>query len=269
MTPWSSLYLPSADAAQVAAQTQESLTALGYTLYNPFGVLPGKAYPHTVRLFVAPSVGGWVRVIGIPDAEQLPLLSRGTLCLWLALADAEADIAIYQAGAPAGVAALAPYLRSDCTIGSLSHVLDSPDLHVIEPEKPSDIPVLLLPDEIKSLAADVDSQQAQSMFERLTKTLFSRTAPSGDVAKAAQALIHAGHPPQWNSPGGNRIRALMGCLTMPPGWNDPDFVTLRDAYQVHERRQRNPHADLYPGDAEAMAHVMNALDYVPVYGGRS
>lgn len=268
MTPWSSLYLPYVDSAQVAAQVESSLTALGYTRYNPFGSMPGKAYPHTVRLFVAPAREGWVRVVGIPDVAQLPLLSRETVCLWLALDGSAADISIYAEGAAADAGALAPYLREGHTLDDLRRIIDSPEIHIIEPDKPADLPVTLLPDQFRALAADVDSQQAQSMFDRLTQSLFRRAAPSDDVASAAQALIRAGHPPQWNSPGGERLRALAACLSLPAGWHDPDFVTLRDAYQVHERRRRKPNADLYPGDAEAMAHVMDALDYLPVFGGR-
>jgi hypothetical protein len=60
----------------------------------------------------------------------------------------------------------------------------------------------------------------------------------------------------------------MNCLTIPLGWISPDFVALRDAYQLHERRRRNPNAMLYPGDAEAMAAVPNALDYAVVYAGK-
>ena len=54
---------------------------------------------------------------------------------------------------------------------------------------------------------------------------------------------------------------------MPSDWHAPDFTTLRDAYQVAERRQRRPNAGLYPGDAEALAAVPDALAYTPVYGG--
>ncbi|MBL8157537.1 MAG: hypothetical protein JNM70_25480, partial [Anaerolineae bacterium] len=42
---------------------------------------------------------------------------------------------------------------------------------------------------------------------------------------------------------------------------------LRDAYQLHSRRQRNPNARAYPGDEAVMAAVPDALMYTPVYGG--
>jgi hypothetical protein len=73
--------------------------------------------------------------------------------------------------------------------------------------------------------------------------------------------------PDWNSAGGARIRALADCLNIP-NWQAPDFVTLRDAYALHERRRRSPNATPYPGDAEALAAVPDALDYTPVYYGK-
>jgi hypothetical protein len=61
---------------------------------------------------------------------------------------------------------------------------------------------------------------------------------------------------------------VLGGLTIPSDWQEPDFVTLRDAYQLHERRRRNPNAPLYPGDAEAMEAVSDALDYIVLYAGK-
>ena len=60
----------------------------------------------------------------------------------------------------------------------------------------------------------------------------------------------------------------MDCLNIPD-WRAPDFVTLRDAYALHKRRQRSPNATLYPGDAEALAAVPDALTYTPIYAGKS
>ena len=100
---------------------------------------------------------------------------------------------------------------------------------------------------------------------RLTGNLLKKADSDERTAASARELIQ---PPDWNSPGARRLHALVGCLTLPPNWRDPDFVTLRDAYQLHARRQRKPDARLYPGDEEIMARVPNALDYIPVYGGR-
>ena len=112
----------------------------------------------------------------------------------------------------------------------------------------------------------VDMRQAQKMFDRLNAGLTQRSGNSGNET-AVRSLLQ-GNRPQWNSVGGAQIRELMARLTIPSGWQEPDFITLRDAYQLHERRRRNPNAPLYPGDEEAMAAVTNALDYIAVYAGK-
>ncbi len=99
------------------------------------------------------------------------------------------------------------------------------------------------------------------MFARMSGTLARK---AGDSEEAREML----RQPDWNSSGGARIQALMHCLRIP-AWRDPDFVTLRDAYALHIRRRRSPTAVLYPGDAEALAAVPNALSYTPVYAGKA
>ncbi|MGB1286519.1 MAG: hypothetical protein ACPG7F_08305, partial [Aggregatilineales bacterium] len=73
----------------------------------------------------------------------------------------------------------------------------------------------------------------------------------------------------WNSQGGQYIRALMACLTLPENWRTPDFTSLRIAYSLYKRRARRPNGMQLPGDVDAMAAVPDALDYVPVYGGKN
>jgi hypothetical protein len=128
------------------------------------------------------------------------------------------------------------------------------------------VPLDNLPEDVRAMAGQVNPAQAQKMFERLSGTLMKKASPGGNAADEARMML-AGHAPDWNSVGGQRLRALMACLTVPDHWREPDFVTLRDAYQVAERRQRKPDARLYPGDAKAIHSVPNALDYTPVYGG--
>lgn len=266
---WTSLYLP-CDEPLIPA-LQDSLTTLGYTLYNPFGLLPGKAYAQTVRLFAAPPVNGWMRVIGEPDARQLAPLSRQQLCLYVALDGKDAQIKVYADGEQVEPStALIPYLRA----GRLADELRKA-LHSVSPVEKAentgsplfDVPLDNLPDDLRAMAGQVNPAQAQRMFERLSEPLLRKVSPGGEAAGEARRLLAGGNAPDWNSVGGRRIRALMACLTVPDDWREPDFTTLRDAYQAHERRRRKPNARLYPGDAEAMRMVPNALDYTPVYGG--
>src|SRR5436305_14681566 len=96
MTSWSSLYLPCAD--NVVETLKDALKALGYHLYDPFGLIPGKAYPQVVRLFVAPAREGWTRIIGEPDADLLAPLSQIAPCLQIQLDGPNATIAAYENG---------------------------------------------------------------------------------------------------------------------------------------------------------------------------
>ncbi|MBI5668847.1 MAG: hypothetical protein HZC41_12645 [Chloroflexi bacterium] len=251
----------------VAQSLRESLVAAGYTLVNPFGLLPGKSYLHMVRLFVAPASGGWVRVIGSADAASLPPLSRLGVCLALALDGDRATITIYANGQPADLTALRPFLRPG-RADEVQKILSFSDVGVRHAVPlPSELPLDALPAELQSLAGSVNPAQAQKLFARLSAQALKR-AGAGSDAEAARALLSNEGAPDWNSAGGQQLRALMSCLTVPENWREPDFTTLRDAYQLHERRRRLPNARLYPGDAEALARVPDALAYLVVYGGR-
>lgn len=268
---WTSLYLP-CDEPLIPA-LQNSLTTLGYTFYNPFGLLPGKAYAQTVRLFVAPPANGWTRVIGEPDVRQLVPLSKQCLCLYVALDGKDAQIKVCADGEQVEPhAALIPYLRAGRSADDLQKALDSAPISPVEKEENAGSPMFVvsfdgLPNDLRAMAGQVNPAQAQQMFERLSGALMRKVSPGAEAAGEARRMLAGGNAPDWNSAGGRRIRALMACLTVPDDWREPDFTTLRDAYQVHERRRRKPDARLYPGDAEAMQNVPNALDYTPVYGG--
>lgn len=255
MTAFCSLYLPGADsiAASVTESIWSALTAFGYQFFDPFGLIPGKAYPHAVRLFVAPPRGGWTRVLGSPDPALLPPLSQIAPCLLVELDSADARIEAYANGAPASPeTAFAAYLRSpDCLERESTAGTTSPTLGGVSLDA--------LPNDVQALARNVDLRQAQSMFARLSGNLAAKT--SGDAGDLLRQ-------PDWDSASGRKIRTLMDCLSIPI-WQTPDFVTLRDAYALHKRRQRSPNATLYPGDADALAAVPDALAYTPIYAGKT
>src|SRR5688572_20004069 len=102
MAQWSSLYLHTSDTSSAAAALQAALANAGYTLYDPFGLMPGRAYPQAVKTFIAPLEGEWTRLIIAPDTlldEQLIIvLSRLALTLALTLEGEQALIAVYRDG---------------------------------------------------------------------------------------------------------------------------------------------------------------------------
>ncbi|MEP6986683.1 MAG: hypothetical protein ABI970_13840 [Chloroflexota bacterium] len=260
----------SEDSTVVIQQLQNSLTNLGYTLYNPFGLIPGKAYPRSVRLFVAPAVGGWVKVMGEPDEAQLAPLSQHTILIYTALTGSDADIWVYADGQAMAIeSALIPYLRPNLSADDLQKALHTTS-NIIQTDQPdSGLPFNALPDDIKAMAGKVDAGQAQKMFARMSGDFIKKISKVEGQADAARDLISGGAKPDWNSIGGARIRAVMNCLTIGDQWREPDFDDLRDAYPLLERRRRSPNARTYPGDDAVMAKVPDALTYTPVYGGAS
>ena len=264
---WNSLYLRSENTDTVSDTLRRSLTDLGYTLYNPFGLIPGKAYARSVRLFVAPAQAGWVKIIGAPDDAQLASLSAGTSLLYAVLAGTQADIRAYTNGTAVDlIPTLTPFLRPARTTADLQRALEATSNLVQDDARASGLPFEALPDNVKALAGNVNTGQAQKMFARLSGDLMKKVA-GGDQADAARALVSGGDAPDWNSSGGARIQALMNVLTVPPDWREPDFDQLRDAYQLHERRRRSPNARVYPGDDAVMNAVPDGLTYTPIYGG--
>lgn len=266
-TSWNSLFWLSNDSESVATALRESLVALGYELFNPFGLIPGKAYPYSARLFVAPPANGWVKVIGAPDERQMPLLNGNFL--YLKLNDSRATIRFFAGGQSLDLEpSLIAYLKPNLTVADLQLALDNPHIAKISPlDTPlGGVPMEALSEDIQSMARQINPNQAQKLISRLSDTLLKRSGGE-EQAKAARALVEEPHQPDWNGPGGLQIRALINCLTIPANWHEPDFIALRDAYQLHERKRRNPKARAYPGDEETMAKVPNALAYIPVYGG--
>lgn len=270
---WGSLYLPFADRETLLTCLQDTLVSAGFELYDPFGLIPGKAYPHTQRFFVAPAMQTWTRIVGLPQLEICKALSQFAPCLSLELDGTEALIDVFQHGEQVDPqSALIPYLRDGVDPNRLEHALTATNLS-IAPRENSGGTFTNLPDDVQALAGDVDMAKAQQMFDRLSgglmKKMGQRTGTDSEsMSEAAKDLI-GGNAPDWNSVGGARLSTLMACLTIDENWREPDFTSLRDAYQLHNRRQRNPNARLYPGDAEAMAKVPDALDYTPVYGGKT
>ena len=261
---WASLYSPSADPPALARSLHAALAAEGYVAFDPFGLLPGPAYADAVRLFVGPVRAGWVRVLGVLDPALRAALARDCDFVYAALGP---DGAVFDAGRAGGhcdrAAFLADHLRPGCVPADLARALSGEALAPVEAGGP-DSPFDHLPDDVRALGAGVDPRQAQKLFDRLSGQLMRK---AGADADAAGDLLKGGGP-DWNSADGRRIRAVLGCITLPGDWRAPDLETLRDAYRLHNRRARKPDARLYPGDAETMARVPDSLAYIPVYAGK-
>jgi hypothetical protein len=249
MVAWYSVYFPLEDYEQLATRLRDWLIAAGYTPFNPFGLMPGRVYRDAARAFIAPPRDGWTRMIAEKPFSLPP-------CPLIVAASLEgAPITTYVDGVSVDPAvALADY-------PGISDALTAPISPAAAPENLGGVPFAALPADARKLAAKIDPAAAGKLFDRLSANVLGKVG--GDAADAGALLAAA----DWNSVNGERIRRVMACLRLS-AWRDPDFITLRDAYALHERRRRTPNAPLYPGDAETLNAVPNALDYRPLYAGR-
>jgi hypothetical protein len=273
MGGWHCTFLPHEDHSAIASTLRSALMALGYTLFDPFSVVPGRTYPLAVRLFVAPSTDGWTRVLGQlddpPRAEVLTALSGIAPVLYAALQDDQAFLWAYKDGQPVEAdSAFADCLCTGLTPDDLRRALRERPAPTASHQEVAEATLSTLPPDIQALgeARGVDRRQAARLFERISRGALARSGAEGQEA-AARALVTAGEV-NWSGTAGRWLRGALEHLTIPTGWAQPDFISLRDAYQLHLRRQRRPDAPLYPGDAETMAAVENALEHVPVYAGK-
>lgn len=270
---WYSLYLIS-DGISKAAIAQALLaaaTADGYRAYDPFGLIPSKSYPHTLRSFVSVPRAGWVRVLADaplpPTWEQALTLGVVGVSVCIGAPDPRQSVRIYADGAPAPdpLATLTPYLQASAAAPELARALQHSDMTLHAPADAAEslLPIDVLPTDLQDMAGKLNMGAANKMFGKLLGGKVS-----AEQEDAARALINQNKGVDWNAPDAARVRLLLRLLNLPADAHLPDFVSLRDAYSLHTRRQRNPNARLYPGDAESMAQVPNALDYSPVYAGK-
>jgi hypothetical protein len=245
---------------------RNALVGLGYSPYDPFkGIGSGIAYPQTVKLFVAPANNGWTRILGVTDDQLIQSLSASALCLSVVLDGDDGQLTVYWSGDPVDtVASLTAHLRSGLAAFDLQRALDNSYVKAAQSKDDTDLPMDVLPEHVQAMAQDLNPQRVNTMFNRFVKR-FSKGL--SDDPDAARDLLNDGRI-EWESPGGQRIEAAMQCLLIGDAWREPDFVTVRDAYQLQLRHQRTPNPPLFPGDEEAIAAVPNALDYTPVYGGK-
>lgn len=265
---WESLYVRTDNTTAVAEALIAALTSAGYQRFDPF---PGGAgtpmgITETIRLFAAPSVDGIVRVIGALP-ENVTLLLK-YLRLWIV--DDECGATAYRDGI-ADAAAVAEYLKAGKTLDDLAKAEQRPVLGVVNKASSSN-----LAPELAQFAESrgVNPQQADKLINRLTGQLFGKmdrqsSGEAGALKDQAKALLsQAPAEVDWNSPQARKLSAMIEVLALPSNWRDPDFNSLREAYQVARRLVRNPKAMLLPDEKQALNKVAGAIEYQAIYMGK-
>jgi hypothetical protein len=253
-----------ADALIAAAK------AAGYTPYDPFGLMPGLSYPLAIKAFAAPhDLGGWRAVIASADPIPGAVIASAAESLRAAAlhltfdTEGRAEIAWFDGDPPP----------------ELARIIDGDPLTIERyavpaPDSASEAPVLALPidalpEDVRSalVKGQIDETQAEKLFAKMSGAVAGKLGGGGGDAEAAKKLLQSAQI-DWESSGGRRIRAALGLFGLGAALSLPDFTVLRDAYALHARKRRKPDAPLYPGDAEAMAAVADALAYTPIFAGR-
>ena len=275
---WHSLFIPGADASTIAEALHALLARRGCAPYDPFPGGTGTPPELTalMRLFVAPTQDGWVRVLGDLDAALLPTLAvaldRPLLVAWLE-EDGGGFALISADGARREDAdAFAPYLRADAPPSDLRRALAG-EAHVAPLE--GSTASAGLPPGLHDVAREhgVSPQQAGNLFERLSDSLFGKLAgqsgESDEEQARARAVLMGSGRDAWNSLHGQRVRAIAETLALPANWQLPSWEDVRDAYHAHRMRERYPRMMALPGDRESLAAVPDIADYLPVFMGRA
>ncbi|MEL6308279.1 MAG: hypothetical protein AAFQ52_09060 [Chloroflexota bacterium] len=252
MTLWHSLFISSPETTKIATIIDSFATEQGYKRYDPFTGLPGMTYPHTLKIFVAPSHIGWTRIIldstSQPDVYDALAkeLSSFADCLAVRLSSKQGRVTVYRAGEVCELEAWATKHGADST-QTLSDALQKQDLAPASDGTIGTIAVENLPPDMREMVGKVNAKQANKLFEKLAKRFLS----AGDRLEA-QALLN--QQPDWDSEDGRYIRAVMAYLTVGDAWRTPDFADIRSAYLAHSTGEKTS--------------IANIADYTPIYAGK-
>lgn len=247
---WDQICLQGDSAALVAEQLRTALAESGYAPYDPFhgGSGTPPRFKRFVRLFVLPPHAGWIRVLGAQDADVLPALLRTLsadrllIHAWFTAERGALDA--YQNGA-SDSALLAPYL-SDA-----SRAESAPQNTTL----PSDVAKL-------AESRGVNAKQAEKLIGRLARNVFG--AHTSNVQQEAAHLFKSA----WQSAGAQQLLAALSRLRLPFDLREPDFETLRIAYQAARLLARRPSATLLDAERGALNAIPYTSDLLPVYVGK-
>lgn len=252
---WVSLFVPEAEPASLTGMVESALISAGATKYDPFGAMPGLSYPRAVKLFVAPKMDGWVRLIVSPDCVLEPVVTAASLDTPVVAGFISSDLipalTFYRGGDLVDAPAIAPYVTDLAGFAA----------HLKQPKHGASgvggVSSGALPADLRAMSGSLSTRQIERMMNSMTSAI-----SKGDRA-AAQATLQS---IDWESGAGEWMRTALAYLGLTNAVT-PDYATVSTAFRTARRLARNPKATLYPGDAEARDAVPAVLDYVPVYYG--
>jgi hypothetical protein len=267
------LLFQTADADFLKTSLQSALQNAGYTFYDPFpgGTGTPMGLQNRVRSFIAPAEASWVRMLFAPNEmwqENNIFTELNAPVITIAyFSPDQFEIGAYQPNTAAtGIAALIQFLRTGLTESDLRQAMN-----VAGGDVSASTSNELTP-ELQKFAEEqgVDTQQVDKLMQKMAGSVFQKMGDKGAQAEAKSAITGAAKQAavDWNSAAGQAIKAVLGCLTVPENWTQPDWKTLTAAYQVARQLQRDPKAPMLPGDKDALKVLPNALEFSPLYMGK-
>lgn len=267
------LLFKTADAEHLKTSLRNALQNAGYSFYDPFpgGTGTPMGLQNRVRSFIAPPDAGWVRMLFAPNEmwqenEVLAGLNLPVIKI-VYFSPEQFEIGAYQPNTGAtGIPALVTFLRTGLTENDLRQAMN------IASGSASDSASNELTPELQKFAEEqgVDAQQVDKLMQKMAGSVFQKMGDKGAQAEAKSAIIGAAKQAtvDWNSAAGQAVKAMLGCLTVPENWTQPDWKTLTAAYQVARQLQRDPKALMLPGDKDALKALPHALEFNPLYIGK-
>lgn len=163
---WQSLHLCYSETPDTIIQVIESsFTEQGYTRYNPFGAIPGIAYPDSIRLFLDPTSD---RIIGNPSTAIATALSRLGVVLSLTLEGETAEFTVYSGGDLVDpLPTLESHLRDGFTAADLQNALSGS--FTSDPKNDNIVPMDVLPDDVQNMAKNLNPKHINRLFTKLMK----------------------------------------------------------------------------------------------------
>lgn len=261
---------PSAELSGLSQTIVETLKATGYKPYDPFpgglGAPIGKVTRY--RLFLGRIAEQWIRLQVHPQDSVPPEISlidpqHAALQLHLQVEDTEHFRLLLNGKLVSAWKQLEPLLQAGYSAADLEAAATS--TVTINPQPGNE-----LPPELQQMAREqgVKAQDVDKLMGKMSRRIFKKASKNdteADVQQAQATLSGQTQGMDWSSVAGQRLAAVMGCLTVPEAsWRLPTWNALTGAYQIARQQQRGKEL-LLPGDSEKLAAVPNALDYQLLY----
>jgi hypothetical protein len=268
MSDWHLFLAEHSDAEHVAETLEAVYKRAGYGRFDPFpgGSPTPPAYKTFARHFVGEPQAGWIQIFGLPHPTLtdalIAALSAGNALLRLSLSAENWAVSAHLSDADDN---LLHYARTGVTATMLTQAGQT---QAGSAGKSSG-----LHPEVDQMMreAKVNPLLARGLIHQMTGQVMKQL--EGDLQagekQAAQQMLSGPARPNWESAAGRRLLAVAALLNLPPNWREPDFDTLRDAYQVARRLAKTPSARLAANEQAALARLPNAIQYRAVYMGRA